>query len=205
MTRPCLFFILLGLVVQGTYSQDTALEEGASIANRECQQCHGDQGLSSVKTIPSIGGYSETAMLDLLQGYQNNNRPAYEVESEDGSTSTMLDVMEKVSASDLVLVAKYYASLTWQPIDQSFDATLARQGSRIHRVKCGKCHIREGSIPDADLAILSGQWRDYLEQQFQDFDSRARRMVSKMQQKYDTLSGEDKKALLELYVSAGNY
>ena len=51
---------------------------------------------------------------------------------------------------------------------------------------------------------MSGQWRQYLEMEFDDFDSGERKMSRKMKEKYDTLSAEDKKAILELYVSGGN-
>ena len=40
--------------------------------------------------------------------------------------------------------------------------------------------------------------------EFEDFDSGERKMSRKMKEKYDTLSAEDKKAILELYVSGGN-
>ena len=73
----------------------------------------------------------------------------------------------------------------------------------MHRVKCAKCHIEGGSIPEADLAILAGQWRDYLTSQFQAFDDKTRRMVPKMESKYESLSDSDKQALVEFYVSAG--
>lgn len=185
--------------------QDSAATQGKQLVESECGACHGPDGRSEVKTIPSIGGFSETAILDLLETYKKDGRPATVVRLEDGSESNMKEVVKSVSDADLELAAKYYASVEWQPIEQPFNKDLARRGSRVHKVKCGKCHIREGSIPESDHALLSGQWRDYLEQQFSDFDSRARRMASKMQQKYDTLSKEDKAALLELYASAGKY
>lgn len=201
------FVVLLASVLLFTsaYAEESTLAKGKALVEKECSGCHGPDGRSEVNTIPSIGGFSETAILDLLETYKKYGRPATEVRLEDGTESDMKEVVKSVSDSDLRLAAKYYASLEWQPNKQEFDSNLARRGSRVHGVKCGKCHLREGSIPESDHALLSGQWREYLEQQFADFDSRARRMSSKMQQKYDTLSEEDKAALLELYASAGRY
>ena len=71
-------------------------------------------------------------------------------------------------------------------------------------IKCDKCHSEYGGAAEDDLAIMSGQWRQYLEMEFDDFDSGERKMSRKMKEKYDTLSAEDKKAILELYVSGGN-
>ena len=187
------------------WGEDSAITQGKELAKKECQACHGSEGRSEVETIPSIGGFSETAILDLLETYKRDLRPASAVQLEDGTESDMKEVVKRLSDEDLVLAAKYYASLEWQPNEQEFDKDLALRGSRVHGVKCGKCHLKGGSIPESDHALLSGQWRGYLEKQFADFDSRARRMSSKMQQKYDTLSEKDKAALLELYASAGRY
>ena len=117
----------------------------------------------------------------------------------------MLEVVESLSEDDIEAVAIYYAERTWRPHPQAFDTALARQGARIHARKCAKCHLKEGSVAEADHALLSGQWRDYLAAEFLDFDSGDRRMADKMKKKYDTLSAADKEALLELYVSGGDY
>ena len=143
--------------------------------------------------------------MDLLDSYALGFRQPRAVTLEDGSEKDMLEVVESLSEAAIEAVTLYYAEQTWEPHEQSFDADLARHGARIHARKCAKCHLKEGSIPEADHALLSGQWRDYLAAEFRDFDTGTRRMADKMKQKYDTLSALDKAALLELYVSAGNY
>ena len=140
--------------------------------------------------------------MDLLDSYALGFRQARANAPDDGSEKDMQKVIESLSEAAIDAVALYYAE---QPHEQSFDADLARHGARIHARKCAKCHLKEGSIPEADHALLSGQWRDYLAAEFGDLDSGTRRMADKMKQKYDTLSPADKPALLELYVSAGNY
>ena len=52
---------------------------------------------------------------------------------------------------------------------------------------------------------MAGQWREYLEGEFRNFDDGSRKMSSKMQQKYETLNAEGKQAIIEFYVSAGNF
>ena len=185
--------------------EETPADPGEILVERECQSCHGRDGRSEQPEIPSIGGFSEVAILDLLETYEIDGRPARVVELDDGTESDMKTIVDGLSAEDKQLAAAYYAGMTWTPHEQKFDQELAKRGSRVHAVKCGKCHLKEGRVPESDHALLSGQWRAYLEQQFKDFDSRKRRMASKMQQKYDTLSDADKVALLELYASAGRY
>ena len=155
--------------------------------------------------MPSIGGFSEFAIMDLLDSYRLGFREARTVTLEDGSETDMTRIVESLSEETIEAVALYYADQDWIPHDQPFDEDLARRGARVHSVKCGKCHPRGGSVPEADHALLAGQWRQYLAGEFRDFDSGARRMADKMKQRYDTLSPSDKAALLEYYVSAGRY
>ena len=168
-----------------------------------CDDCHGTDGRSDKSDIPSIGGFSEFAIMDLMQTYRDGLREGRRMERSDGTETDMVEVSRAITDEELEAVALHYADKTWTPHLQPFDAERARRGKAVHRVKCAKCHIEGGSIPEADLAILAGQWRDYLAAQFQAFDDKARRMVPKMERKYETLSDTDKQALIEFYVSAG--
>ena len=182
-----------------------ASETGELVAERECAECHGYRGRSEQPDMPSIGGFSEFAIMDLLDSYRLGFRKARTVVLEDGSETDMAQIVDSLAEDVIETVALYYADQEWTPHEQPFDADLARRGARIHSVKCGKCHPRGGSVPEADHALLAGQWREYLAGEFQDFDSGARRMTDRMKQRYDTLSAADKLALLEFYVSAGRY
>ena len=186
-------------------SPTLAAEPGERIAARECAECHGPRGRSEQPDMPSIGGFSEFAIMDLLDSYRLGFREARAVTLDDGSETDMARIVESLPEEAIETVAIYYAEQEWVPHGQPFDADLARRGARIHSVKCGKCHPRGGSVPEADHALLAGQWREYLAGEFRDFDSGARRMADRMKQRYDTLSQADKAALLEFYVSAGRY
>lgn len=142
--------------------------------------------------------------MDLMQTYRDGMREGRRMERTDGTETDMVEVSRAITDEELEAVALHYADKTWIPHPQPFDAQRAQRGKAVHRVKCSKCHIEGGSIPEADLAILAGQWRDYLTSQFQAFDDRTRRMVPKMESKYESLSDADKQALVEFYVSAGD-
>ena len=177
----------------------------AELAERECGVCHGEQGVSADPSIPSIGGFSEYAILDLLASYESKLRNARKVELEDGTETDMVEVIEAFPASELEAIAIYYASQPWVPIQQEFDRDRAVKGARLHKVKCNKCHINGGSVPESDHALMAGQWREYLEGEFKKFDGGSRRMSSKMQQKYDTLNADGKRDIIEFLVSAGDF
>ena len=143
--------------------------------------------------------------MDLLELYISGQRPARPAQLADGTETTMNEVAQSLTADEIEAAALYYSEQQWQPHPQPFDAALARRGGTVHARKCGKCHPKGGSVPEADLAITAGQWRDYLEEQFRNFDAGTRPMTAKMQRKYETLSATDKKAIIEFYVSAGSF
>ena len=178
-------------------------ETGEEIANRLCADCHGEFGRSETPEIPSIGGFSPYAIIDLLDSYRYGFRKARTITLDDGSENDMQQVVDALSVDEVEAVASYYSEQEWRPHPQPFDAELARRGTAIHSRKCGKCHPKGGSEADADHALLAGQWRGYLARELRNFTSGERRMADKMKKQFDTLSEADKDALLEYYVSAG--
>ena len=184
------------------WSPDVLGAEGAVIAE-QCDQCHGPSGHSEDSLVPSIGGFSEFAIIDLLESYRVGFRQARLVTLPDATETDMVEISRALSDEEIEAVALHYSLETWRPHKQPFDAALAKRGAEIHHAKCDKCHSEGGSVAVDDLAILAGQWREYLKMEFEDFDTGSRRMVDKMKAKYETLSGPDKAALLEFYVSAG--
>ncbi len=194
--------VLASLWLQATHADGTEIAE---IAERECGTCHGDKGVSETPSIPSIGGFSESAILDLLTTYEHNFRKARSIQLDDGTETDMVEVIETFSQSELEAIALYYSQQTWTPIEQDYDRKLAAEGARLHKVKCNKCHINGGSVQESDHALMAGQWREYLEGEFRNFDDGSRRMSSKMQQKYETLNAEGKQAIIEFYISAGEF
>ena len=184
------------------WSPDLLGTEGRVIAE-QCDQCHGPSGHSEDSLVPSIGGFSEFAITDLLDTYRVGFRQARLVTLPDGTETDMVEISRALSDEEIEAVALHYSLETWRPHKQPFDAAVAKRGAEIHSAKCDKCHSEGGSVAEDDLAILAGQWREYLKMEFEDFDAGTRRMVDKMKAKYETLSAVDKAALLEFYVSAG--
>lgn len=177
-------------------------DAGAEIA-QICNECHGEGGSSDDPNVPSIGGFSEFAIMDLLETYRTGQRPAQPAKRRDGSETDMVEIAQGLTEAEVEAVANYYALQTWQPHAQPHDVAQARRGARVHAVKCGKCHLKGGSIAEADLAITAGQWRDYLQAQFRRFDAGTRPMSDKMRRRYESLSASDKLAIIEFYVGGG--
>ena len=182
-------------------------EEGVGVEAlvQECDGCHGEGGRSADPEVPSIGGFSDYAIIDLLESYRTRFREGGRARRPDGTETTMNEIADALTDAEVEAVAAHYAQQPWRPQKQAFDVALARRGERVHARKCGKCHLQGGRLPESDLAITAGQWRPYLAAQFRAFDDGRRRMAPKMRKRYESLSAGDKEAILELYVSAGNY
>ena len=186
---------------------ENAHEQGASVEAliQECDGCHGEGGRSAEPEVPSIGGFSDYAIIDLLESYRTGFREGVPASRPDETETNMTEVANALTEAEVEAVSAHYAAQPWRPHEQAFDVALARRGERVHARKCGKCHLQGGRLAESDLAITAGQWRPYLAAQFQAFDDGRRRMAPKMRKRYESLSARDKAAILELYVSAGNY
>ena len=185
----------------------SAVGEGADVASlvQECDGCHGEGGRSADPEVPSIGGFSDYAIMDLLESYRTGFREGGAAKRPDGTETNMNEIANALTEAEVEAVAAYYAEQPWRPHEQAFDAALARRGERVHSRKCDKCHLQGGRLAESDLAITAGQWRPYLAAQFQAFDEGRRRMAPKMRKRYESLSERDKAAIVELYVSAGDF
>ena len=198
---------VVAMLVAVGVGAENAHEENASVESliQECDGCHGEGGRSADPEVPSIGGFSDYAIIDLLESYRTGFREGVPASRPDGTETNMNEIAKALTEAEAEAVAAHYAKQPWRPHEQAFDGALARRGERVHARKCGKCHLQGGRLAESDLAITAGQWRPYLAAQFQAFDDGRRRMAPKMRKRYESLSARDKAAILELYVSAGNY
>lgn len=170
----------------------------------QCDGCHGPNGLSENVDVPAIAGFAAYATLDLLESYRNGQRKARRHEGADGIETDMRQISEGLTATETQAIADHYAAQRWQPREQPFDKQRAQRGADVHDIKCAGCHSDHGGDPDDELALLLGQWREYLSAEFRKFDDGSRALPDKMGPKYESLSAADKQALLELYASGGN-
>ena len=175
-----------------------AFADGASIAKDKCSACHGED---SDGKVPSIAGFSKDGIVEMMMAYQSGDRKSDQYEPEGGKATDMNAVTKDMSAEDIGAVASFYAGKSFKPAAQDSDADLAAKGAKVHEKSCEKCHAEGGKSAEDDTAILAGQRKPYLETEFGKFAAGDRDMPKKMKKKFDGLSDDDKKALLEYYAS----
>ena len=168
----------------------------------ECDECHGKGGNSTEhKDVPSIAGFSAVTIEDTLNQYKTGDRKGQKYKEDDGEETDMNKEAEELSEADIKALAKHYAGQKFVAHKQDFDAALVKQGAKVHDKSCEKCHSEGGTNAADDAAILSGQWRAYLESQVSDLQSGKRDAPKKMMKKFEKLDDGEIKALVEYYVS----
>ena len=177
------------------------MADGASIAKDKCAACHGEDGNSTDGKVPSIAGFSTDGLVEMIQAYKSGDRHGDKYKPKDGEETDMNAVTKDMSEDDINEVSAFFAGKTFKAAEQEADAKLAEAGAKIHEKSCEKCHSEGGKSSEDDTAILAGQWKTYLHDQFEEFSEGERDMPKKMKKKFAKLSDDDKKALLEYYAS----
>lgn len=146
----------------------------------KCGMCHGSDGNSPNKSIPSIAGMTEEFFVHTLDAYQNNGRPS----------DLMKPYVHNLSAGDIDKLADFYAKQTFKPVKQEFDPVKAKKGKVLHDKYCEKCHENAGRITENNYGFLAGQWTPYLRQAIQDYLDGKRNVAPMMVTKLKKLKQE---------------
>lgn len=206
MVREVRYSIIGGLTLVSLALLVPSAQADVSSIARECNQCHGTDGVSSEDDVPTIAGISAFVLEDYLLTYRDRARPCHESSYRDGDTdrpaTSMCEIAEQLAEDEITAISEFYAAKPFVAATQEFDAGQAAAGARIHRRDCEKCHTDNASNPEDDAGIMAGQWMPYLRQMFEDYSSGEREMAEeKMREKFDELSAEQVDQLIHFYGS----
>jgi len=172
---------------------------------RQCQDCHGENGVSQWDDVPTIAGISAPVHGDFLLAYQEKSRPCRASGYRLGDTSRpetdMCAVAAKLGAADVEAIAAHFAAKPFVPAKQPFDAAKAAAGKALHARDCAKCHANGGRDPDDDASILGGQHLKYLQQALADLRSGDREATKKMGEKLSKWTDAEAEAVAHYYAS----
>lgn len=172
---------------------------------KDCEGCHGANGVSESSDMPTIAGLSAGSHEDAMYAYLDGARPCEKSKYRHGDTSRaatdMCAVAKKLSEDDIAALAEHFAEKKFVPMKQEFDAEKAGAGESLHNKNCKRCHTDGGSNPDDDASILAGQPLEYLIRTFAEYSSGERDQPKKMKSKMDPLSEADFEALSHYYAS----
>lgn len=119
---------------------------GAELAS-SCSGCHGADGNSQDRNIPSLAGQNASYITAALSAYKNDRR----------KHDDMKGAAQELDKQTMQTLGRYYSQL-------------APKNSPVHVMespetlsqKCDRCHGKDGGQPDADKPRIGGQRQAYL-------------------------------------------
>lgn len=99
---------------------------------KQCQTCHGEDGVSKIENTPSLAGQPEFFILNQLFLMREGVR---KVEAMEGLTKDLTD-------DDLQKFATYFSKLPPKASGEAVDPELVKRGEALStRMRCGSCHL----------------------------------------------------------------
>lgn len=195
-----------GLAGLSLFSPAIAFPSDVSTLTPVCSGCHGLDGVSSNRTVPTIAGQAYTLIEDNLLAFRDNERACSETELLQGEAAALVSAMCAFVATlenqDIVALAEFYELQVFVPAQQPFDPSLTTDGARIHRESgCELCHSHGGRESNGMAAILAGQWTPYLERSLLRIRAGERMGPKVMNEAIRELTDGDIEALLSYYAS----
>jgi cytochrome subunit of sulfide dehydrogenase len=170
-----------------------------------CISCHGKDGNSTEKDVPSIASYSEEYLARTLKRYQNKERPCVETEirsgNRKGTKTDMCKIAAQLSEDEIAQLGEFFVGQTFFRTPQAADVEMAKKGKAVHNKSCYTCHGESGSLPGDHAGILAGQKMAYLKQQIKFFKEGKRPMSKKMKPKLEALDDSEIEAVINYYGS----
>lgn len=124
--------------------------DGRRIASA-CNGCHGSEGNSRVKGVPSLTGLHVKYLYGATRDYRDSRRAH-------NAMRTMVDFLNDISTEK---VAFYYATREPKQRKRVKPGDM-QQGSVLADKKCASCHGEKGISEKPDVPSLAGQDHNYL-------------------------------------------
>ncbi len=181
--------------------QDAATEQpllrgaSAEMLVNACTGCHGENGISSGPSIPTIAGMSSVYLVRTLQGFKRDKIPS----------TVMGRIAKGYTTEEFEKMGDYFYQRIFIPAKQEADVVKAKKGEALHRKHCERCHSESGTVSEDEAGLLKGQWKSYLSNQLMDFQNKdrkaPRKMTKRLKRIYKKYGAEGFVALVEYYAS----
>lgn len=183
------FSVLMAL----SLSPNTVAAADAELLSLNCNGCHGPDGVSAGKSIPSIAGLEYRYFMRTMLKFRKGER----------ASTIMGRIARGYKVPELRKISKYFAALEWRNAAAVLDGDKVRRGHEIHDELCEECHEKNGRHQDKDIPRISGQLAEYLYLQMIDYHAGMQTMPQpdKMKERMETLKVEDLEALSHFYAS----
>ncbi len=169
--------------------------DNAVLLTKDCEGCHGTDGVSQGSVIPNLAGAHRKFLFDTMKKYQSGKY----------LSTVMQSIAKAYTDQELKLIAAYYAKKIPVAAIQPFNAALVAQGKKYHQKYCKKCHGSDKEVNDDEASQLAGQWTDFLKMSLLDIKKGNHPVPRKMDKRLKRLlarhGNQAMKSLLAYYAS----
>jgi sulfide dehydrogenase cytochrome subunit len=185
---------LISLLLPASQAQPATPEDLERLV-AQCGSCHGMDGNSNNKAMPSFAGISENYFKYAVESYKNGNR----------KSDLMKSFVANLSPEEIDALAKYYSRQTYKSQEQPYDEDLAQKGMVLHEKYCAKCHDNNGYVDANSFGILAGQGIPYLRTAIKEYFEGVRRvnpiMITKLKRVQNESGDAGFEQLVNFYAS----
>ncbi len=189
----------VGKTCSGTWLVTAALLFGSATSSvqgaenteitRNCNECHGTDGLGFKPGVPHINGQQEHLLTDMIKAFQQGKR------------STKVKDHRDIPAADVVPLAKHYAGQKAQRPKSATKPELVAAGESLYLKRCADCHVDNGRDSDKEAPLMAAQDLSYLIAQTLAFKSGERKFPFLMDGAYKDLTEEDLTATAHFFAA----
>lgn len=157
LMAPCVAIAVLG---------GSAFAQGVAVTERikQCAACHGEDGNSTVKAIPSLAGQPEFFVLNQLFLMREGVR----------RIAVMAPYVNDLTDADIDALAKHFTRLAPRASDEPIDPALVTRGRDLAvTLRCASCHL-PSFAGRQQMPRLAGQRIDYLIHSMKEFRDNTR-------------------------------
>ncbi len=159
---------VFGLTLMGSIHRGAAGDttpggdaQAGKAAAAACTECHGAKGIGSIEGVPNLAGQHAAYLAAALKAYKSGDR----------QDESMIDIVAKLSDTDVVNLAAYFASLppfaqakilakdaAAVPVDEADPFAAVKEAT----ADCALCHGDDGNTDTPGMPGLAGQHAPYL-------------------------------------------
>jgi len=215
--RKTLLVHIVGVMLLWLLVETVRAETSKQVLAYSCVACHGINGVSRGPATPSIAGLSRNYIIGAMLSYkyaQDLDRGQVIVDENDDledvairarPATMMSQVAQGYSLPQIKAVADFYSRQPIVRIAQEAEPERVKNGKKLHKKYCDKCHEDGGRSTEDDVGLLAGQWATYLRDMLQDFNNEDREMAKKMKKKMNKMlkkhGDESLEDLVHFYIS----
>ena len=159
---------------------------------RTCYSCHGTDGVSAGKSMPSIAGLPKDYLKTVMMEWKSGER----------SSPNMTRLISGYTDEEIAGLADYFSKMKWTPVPQSASPAMLKLGKEVASDKCESCHGATGSEGDEDTPKLNGQWAKYMELELDKYRDDGFKMPHKKMRKVARKLSEEEVAAVAAYFGA---